>query len=92
MAESLSERLQTSRLTVVEIMKEAGRIRVKGAAEGCTEIACGAEAVVEATEGPSGGLDALQPGDLIRLEPGAHGHSRVVVVRRVWDELGSPEF
>lgn len=92
MAESLSERLQTSRLTVVEVMKEAGRIRVKGAADACTELSCGTEAVVEASDGPSGGLDALHPGDMIRLEPGTQGRSRIVVVRRVWDELTSPEF
>lgn len=92
MAEGLSEHLQTSRLTVVEIMKEAGRIRVKSSSDACTDVSCGAEAVVEASEGPTGGLDALNPGDLIRLESGPRGSSRIVVVRRVWDELTSPEF
>jgi hypothetical protein len=91
MAESLSESLQTGRLTVVEVLKEAGRIRVKGAADACMDVACG-EAIVEATEGPTGGLEALHPGDIIRLEPGPKGHQRVLVVRRVWDELTSPEF
>ncbi|HKO23007.1 MAG TPA: hypothetical protein VJX91_10185 [Candidatus Eisenbacteria bacterium] len=90
MAESLSESLQTGRLTVVEVLREAGRIRVKGPADACMDVACG-EAIVEATEGPTGGLEALHPGDIIRLEPGPTGQ-RVLVVRRVWDELTSPEF
>ncbi len=92
MAESLSESLQASRLTVVEVLKEAGRIRVKGPAEVCTDVSCGPEALVEASEGPTGGLEALNPGDIIRLEPRAGRAPRIVVVRRVWDELTSPEF
>ena len=91
MAESLSESLQSGRLVVVEVFKEAGRIRVKGPADVCTEVSCG-EAVVDATEGPTGGLEALHAGDIIRLEPGPKGAQRVLVVRRVWDELTSPEF
>lgn len=92
MAESLFENLQTSRLTVVEVLKEAGRLRVKGPADVCTDVSCGAEAVVEASEGPTGGLEALMPGDIIRLAPSPRGGQRIVIVRRVWDELTSPEF
>ena len=92
MAESLFEHLQSSRLTVVQVLKEAGRIRVKGAADACTDVSCGTEAIVEACEGPSGGLEALNPGDIIRLEPMPGGAQRIRVVRRVWDELTSPEF
>jgi hypothetical protein len=92
MAERLSESLQSTRLTVIEILKEAGRLRVKGAADACTDVACGTEAIVEASEGPSGGLEALYPGDIIRLEPTPGGPQRIRVVRRVWDELTSPEF
>jgi hypothetical protein len=92
MAESLFENLQSTRLTVVEVLKEAGRLRVKGAADACTDVSCGAEAIVEASEGPTGGLEALNPGDIIRLEPTPTGGQRIRVVRRVWDELTSPEF
>ena len=92
MVESLSERLQRERLIVVEVMKEAGRIRVREAADSCTEISCGREAVVEASEGPTGGLEALCPGDIIRVESDAASPRRIVVVRRVWEELTSPEF
>ena len=92
MVESLSDRLQRERLIVVEVMKETGRIRVKEAADSCTEISCGGDAVVEASEGPTGGLEALCPGDIIRVESDAVSPRRIVVVRRVWEELTSPEF
>jgi len=92
MAQNLSESLQSDRLTVVEVLKEAGRIRVKGPSDACTDSSCGAEVAVEATEGPTGGLEALHPGDIVRLEPGPQGGQRILVVRRVWDELTSPEF
>jgi hypothetical protein len=92
MVENLSERLQRERLIVVEVMKEAGRIRVREATDACTEISCGGEAVVEASEGPTGGLEALCPGDIIRVESDAASARRIVVVRRVWEELTSPEF
>jgi hypothetical protein len=92
MVESLSEQLQRERLIVVEVMKEAGRIRVKGAADSCSEISCGGEAVVDASEGPTGGLEALHPGDIIRVDSDPATPRRIVVVRRVWEELTSPEF
>jgi hypothetical protein len=92
MEEGLTESLQRSRLTVVEVLAEAGRVRVRGAEEQCSDIACGADAIVDASEGPTGGLEALNPGDIVRLETRAGGGHRIVVVRRVWDELTSPEF
>lgn len=92
MVESLSDRLQRDRWIVVEVMKEDGRIRVKGDAGSCRDIACGGEAIVDASEGPSGGLEALCPGDIIRLQSDGSGPQRIVVVRRVWEELTSPEF
>jgi hypothetical protein len=90
--ESLSEQLQRERLVVVEVMKEAGRIRVRDAAESCTEISCGGEAIVDASEGPTGGLEALCAGDIIRIDSDPVTPRRIVVVRRVWEELTSPEF
>lgn len=92
MAETVTEFLQRSRLTVVQVFAEAGRVRVKGPEDRCSDVACGCDAVVEATEGPTGGLEALNPGDIVRLESRPTGGHRIVVVRRVWDELTSPEF
>jgi hypothetical protein len=34
----------------------------------------------------------LNPGDIIRLDQQTGRPDRIVVVRRVWDELTSPEF
>jgi len=92
MAESITERLQRDRLLVVEVLKEAGRIRVKGAGDSCRDVSCGAAAIVDASEGPTGGLEALNPGDIIRVESEPGNAPRIVVVRRVWEELTSPEF
>jgi hypothetical protein len=92
MAESVTDRLQRSRFTVVEVLPDAGRLRLRGPADRCSDVTCGAGTEVEALEGPSGGLEALNPGDIVRLEPRPSGEQRVVVVRRVWDELTSPEF
>lgn len=92
MAESITERLQSNRWLVVEVLKEAGRIRVKGASDSCRDVSCGADAIVEAHEGPGGGLEALNPGDIIRMESDPGNAQRIVVVRRAWEELTSPEF
>jgi hypothetical protein len=92
MRESLSEQLQKHRLTVVEVLRDAGRIRVRGGGDTCSEISCGSEAIVDANEGPSGGLEALCAGDIVRIESDPGGSPRIVVVRRVWEELTSPEF
>lgn len=92
MAESITDRLQRDRLIVVEVSRETGRLRVRGAAEACSDISCGEEVVVDASEGPTGGLEALNPGDIIRLESDHGSPHRIVVVRRVWEELTSPEF
>jgi hypothetical protein len=92
MAESITDRLKRDRFTIVEILADRGQVRLKGPGGRCRDLACGADTVVEASEGPTGGLTALNPGDIVRIEPRSDGGRRVVVVRRVWDELSSPEF
>lgn len=92
MTQSVTDWLQQSRLTVVEIDKDKSRIRVKGEADACSDLSCGEHTLVVADEGPTGGLEALNPGDIIKLEQEAGRPQRIVVVRRVWEELTSPEF
>ena len=92
MAQSLTEWLQQSRLTVVAVDKDKNRIRVKGEADACSDLSCGEHALVVADEGPTGGLEALNPGDIIKVEREAGRPERIVVVRRVWEELTSPEL
>lgn len=93
MTQGFTDWLQQSRFTVVAADKDTGRVRIRGEAEACTDLTCGEQTLVLADEGPTDGVGALNPGDIIRVEGGAHGRpERIVVVRRVWEELTSPEF
>jgi hypothetical protein len=44
------------------------------------------------TEEGSSGLQALNPGDIVRLEPPAGRPEKIIVLRRVWEEIASPEL
>jgi hypothetical protein len=90
-AQSITDRLYESRLTVVAVEPGSRRIRLKGSAEACTDVTCSGEAEVVADD-VTGGLDVLCPGDIVRIESRAGAADRIVVVRRVWDEFSSPEF
>ncbi len=92
MTQSLTEWLQRSRLTVVAVEKATGRVRVKGDGDACSDLSCGEYTLVVADEGPTGGLEVLNPGDIIKVEREAGRPERIVVVRRVWEELTSPEL
>src|SRR5438874_5930188 len=91
MAESLTEHLQTSRLVVVEVKRAAGRLRVRGEGDVCTELSCSAQTLVVTDEDAVAGLDTLHPGDIIKVDPAGGRPDRIVVLRRAWDELASPE-
>jgi hypothetical protein len=77
---------------VVSVDKETGRLRVKGSADNCSDLTCHGETVVVADDGTRGDLDLLNPGDIIKVEPAIDRPSKIVVVRRAWEELTSPEF
>jgi hypothetical protein len=91
MSQSLTDRMQQNRFIVVGIDKERSHIRVKSHSDACTDLACGESALVMSEDGPVG-LEALNPGDIVRLDQQAGKPDRIVVVRRVWEELTSPEF
>ncbi|HKB27358.1 MAG TPA: hypothetical protein VKG64_20175 [Methylomirabilota bacterium] len=91
MTQSLAEHIQRSRLMVVEVNRAEGRLRVRGEAGACTELSCSSETLVVTDENSSAGLDALNPGDIIKVEPASGRLTRIVVLRRAWDELASPE-
>jgi hypothetical protein len=92
--DSITDRLQQSRLMIVEVDRARGRLRVKGAA--CSDLSCHARAVVVTEDGSLAGVDALNPGDIVRIEEDvAEGRvmvARVVVLRRVWERIASPEL
>ncbi|HEV8309292.1 MAG TPA: hypothetical protein VGW35_16660 [Methylomirabilota bacterium] len=92
MTESLTDRLQTSRLLIVEVDKARGRVRVRGAQDACTELSCHQGTVVATDEGTTADLAALNPGDIVKIESAAGRPSRIVVLRRAWEEWASPEL
>lgn len=90
MTYSLTDWLQKTRLTVVEVDVARHHLRVRGEADACSELACGERTVVLAPE-RGGGLEALNPGDIIKVEPASGGVQTIVVLRRAWEEIASPE-
>ena len=90
MAQSLTDLIQKSRLTVVEVDKKAGRLRVRDDSEMCTDLICQGSLVVTEEESRAD-LDLINPGDIIKVESKAGRPEKIVVVRRAWNEFGSPE-
>ena len=93
MTQSLTDWLQQNRLIVVSVDAATHRVRVKGAADVCSDLMCSEQTLVVGDEAGDTGLTALNAGDIVRLDGGTPGQpERIVVVRRVWEELTSPEF
>lgn len=90
MAQSLTEWLQQSRVMVVEVDPEHGRLRVKG--ETCSDLSCHEQTIVVTEDGVEAPVQALNPGDVVRIEEGDRGVARIVVLRRSWEQIASPEL
>jgi hypothetical protein len=90
MAQSLTDLIQKSRLTVVEVNKQAGRLRVRDDSETCSDLSChGALVVTDEMSGADLGL--INPGDIIKVEAREGRPEKIVVVRHAWNEFSSPE-
>jgi len=90
---SLTDSMQQDRHIVVAVDAVRNTVRVKGVADVCTDLSCSEQTlVVSDDQGPRAGLAALNAGDIVRLEGPVGRPQRIVVVRRVWDELSSPEW
>lgn len=90
---SLTDWLQQNRLIVVSVNPSTRRVRLKGVGDVCTDVSCAEQTVVVTDDAAAAGLDALNAGDIVRLDGGTPARpERIVVVRRVWEELTSPEF
>ncbi len=76
-AATLTEGLQTDRMTVVEVDRAAGRFK-------CAEHRRWMPAAKRS-------LRDIHPGDIVRVEMTAGQQRRLVVLREAADELGSPE-
>jgi hypothetical protein len=92
MAQSLTDWLQQSRLVVVGVDVATRRVRVKSEAEACTDLSCSERTLVVTDEGSATNLAVLNPGDIVRVEEASGRPERIVVVRRAWEELTSPEW
>lgn len=92
MVQTLTDWLKHSRLIVVAVDTDTGRVRVKDEGAVCSDLACGERTLVISDEDPAGSLESLNPGDIIKVERAIGKPERIVVVRRVWEELTSPEF
>ena len=92
MSQSLTDWLQQSRFVVVSVDPARRSVRIKGEAEACTDIACSERTLVVTDEGTAPDLTALNAGDIVKIEEASGRPERIVVVRRVWEELTSPEW
>jgi hypothetical protein len=92
MVQSLTDWLQQSRVVVVGVDLVTRRVRVKSEADACTDLSCNERTLVVTDEGAAHSLATLNPGDIVRVEEKSGRPERIVVVRRVWEELTSPEW
>ena len=92
MVQSLTDALQQGRLIVVAVDKNSGRVRVKSDTDMCSDLYCHEQTLIVTDEGKGSDLDTLNPGDIVKLKTTGDRALEIVVVRRVWDELSSPEF
>lgn len=90
--QGLTEWLQQSRLVVVSVDPDTRRLRVRGAEDECTDLACGDRALIVSDEITTEDLSSLNPGDIVRVDESSGLPARIVVLRRVWEELASPEL
>ena len=91
MTQSLTDWLQQSRMVVVAVDPARRRVRVRGEAGTCSDLACADTTLVTTEDGPAG-LETLNAGDIIRVQSSPDATQHIVVVRRVWEELTSPEW
>jgi hypothetical protein len=55
-------------------------------------MSCGPDSVVVADDETTSALEAISPGDIVKIESAAAGPTRIVVLRRAWEEYASPEL
>jgi len=92
MSQGLTDWLRQNRFVVVAVDPARRSLRVKSDAEMCTDLACSERTLVVSEEGSAPDLRALNAGDIVKIEETAGHPERIVVVRRVWEELTTPEW
>lgn len=76
-AETLTERMQARRMTVLQVNRQSGQFQ-------CVEHQ-------RWTSVSKADLAAVQPGDIVRVERPAAGPARLVLLRSATDELAGSE-
>jgi hypothetical protein len=92
MSQSLTDWLQQSRFVVVAVDPTRRSLRIKGETDACTDVSCSERTLVVTDEGTGPDLTALNAGDIVKIEETSGRPERIVVVRRVWEELTTPEW
>ena len=91
-AGGLTDSLQSERMKVVEVNATLGQIVcVHGNHEGriVHRVASGVAVISEA--GQKVGLGSLNPGDIIKGDVRDGQMRQIIILRRAWAELGTPE-
>jgi len=87
-----TEWLQDTRVVVVSVDPARRQLRVRGIQDSCSDLECGRDSVVVADDETDGTLSALNPGDIVKIDSSDPSATRIVVLRRVWEEYASPEL
>lgn len=92
MARGLTDQVLESRMTVVSVDPQHGRLVLKGSDDACTDLACSGATLVATEEAERPDLALLLPGDLVKVHAGKDGRpEKIVVLRHAWQETESPE-
>lgn len=89
--ENLTGVIQTGRMTVLEVNKEAHQIVSLNSVGRVRVAEVSTKAVVVTEDKKAADLALLNAGDLIQVEPRDGQIQRIVVLRRAWQETASPE-
>jgi hypothetical protein len=90
-AQDMTGAIQTGRMTVVEVNREARRIVCKNSRGRVSQLKVTNEAKVVTDEKTTTDLALLNTGDVINAELRAGQIQKIVVLRHAWHETTSPE-
>lgn len=90
-AGGLTSAVQTGRLTVLEVDETAHRLVSLNGTGRVLVTDAGRDTLVVTENGKAASLGLVKPGDVVRVEPTSGSPRRIVVLRRGWQELESPE-
>ena len=91
-AGGLTDRLQSERMKVVEVNATLGQIVcVHGNSEGRIVHRVASGVAVTSEAGQKVGLGSLNPGDTIKGDVRDGEMRQIIILRRAWAELGTPE-